>query len=96
MKEKTVFMGYITKWLFSEGVIRTRLGLSGHNIDCVCLVDINRFLFLFGEGKDWHRTKESALERARVLREKKVKSLKKQLEKVQNMSFDIKQKDSPF
>lgn len=39
------------------------------------------------EGKDWHRTIESAVKRAEDMRDRKIASLKKQLGKLENMEF---------
>lgn len=44
-----------------------------------------------GEGRDWHRTKAEAQARARVLQEKKIASLKKQIEKISALDFGGKQ-----
>lgn len=43
-------------------------------------------------GDDVHLTKPSALARCEEMRTKKVKSLKKQLGKILNMKFEIKEK----
>ena len=40
-----------------------------------------------GEGKDWHRTRESAIKRAEAMRKKKIISLRRQLAKFQKMTF---------
>lgn len=41
-----------------------------------------------GEGREWHRTKEEAMERAKVLKEKKIASLRKQIEKISALDFE--------
>ncbi len=40
-----------------------------------------------GEGRDWHRTRESALLRAEEMRKAKIASLKKQIKKLESLSF---------
>ena len=40
-----------------------------------------------GEGKEWHKTKEKAVEGANSMRLDKIKSLKKQIEKLEKMEF---------
>jgi len=42
----------------------------------------------FGEGKDWHRTKESAIKRAEKMKINKIANVKKQLEKLKEMKFE--------
>ena len=44
--------------------------------------------FYHGEGKEWHRTKESAIQKAEEMRQKKIASLKKQIEKLEEMRFE--------
>jgi len=39
------------------------------------------------EGKEWHRTEKEALCRAQEMRDRKIRSLKKQIEKLEKMSF---------
>ena len=43
--------------------------------------------YLHGEGKQWHRTQESALARAEEMRQKKIQSLRKQLAKIESLRF---------
>jgi hypothetical protein len=40
-----------------------------------------------GEGKDWHRTKESAVARAEKMRLAKISSLKKAIKKLESLKF---------
>lgn len=44
--------------------------------------------YYHGEGKDWHKTKEEAIKKAEKMKSRKIESLKKQLEKLENMKFD--------
>ena len=41
-----------------------------------------------GEGKKWHRTKKAAIDKAEEMRQKKIASLKKQIEKLEGMKFE--------
>jgi len=52
------------------------------------LVKIGILQYLHGEGRNWHRTKEQAVERAEVMRKKRIASLRKQLERLESMRFD--------
>ena len=38
--------------------------------------------------KEWHRTKEFAIQKAEEMRQKKIASLKKQIEKLERMRFE--------
>lgn len=44
--------------------------------------------YYHGEGKEWHRTKKSAIKKAEEMRQKKIDSLKKQVEKLERMMFE--------
>lgn len=41
-----------------------------------------------GQGIEWCKTKEEAVERAEVMRKKKIDSLKKQIEELEKMRFE--------
>lgn len=49
-----------------------------------------------GEGREWHRTYESALAKAEEMRLKKIESLKKQLAKYEEMRFEDKTQNRKF
>lgn len=40
-----------------------------------------------GEGKDWHRTKMSAVSQARAMRKKKIASLEKTIARLERLTF---------
>ena len=46
--------------------------------------------FLHGEGKEWHRTLEGATERAEVMRENRLASLRKSISKLEKMQIKVK------
>ena len=78
-------MVYITKYAFTDGIIYQRAKTEG-NIAQVANV------YFHTEGKEWHRTLESAQAVAESMRLKKIASLKKQLIKYENMTFGVKTK----
>jgi len=43
--------------------------------------------YYHGEGKEWHRTRESAAARAEEMRRKKIESVKKLVAKLEAMTF---------
>ena len=47
--------------------------------------------YLHGEGKEWHRTQESAVIRAEEMRTKKIAQIKRKIAKLEAMTF----KDTP-
>lgn len=72
-------------------------GITTHEVNGTCgtndsMVEVpktvKRYAFyLHGEGKDWHRTEESAIARAEMLRAKKIDSLKMQIKKLEKLKF---------
>lgn len=43
--------------------------------------------YLHGEGKEWHRTQESAVIRAEEMRTKKIAQIKRKIAKLEAMTF---------
>jgi len=43
--------------------------------------------YYHGEGKDWHKSKEAAIERAEYMRQNKLKSIRTKINKLQKLTF---------
>lgn len=70
---------WITKYALTSGIIE----INGEITDSGSVFDMGSShpTYYHGEGKDWHRTKESAIAKAEEMRKKKIVSLKKQIKK---------------
>ncbi len=44
--------------------------------------------YFHGEGRDWHRTRESAIARAKAMRAAKIKTLTASIRKLEKMTFN--------
>lgn len=88
MKEEIT--AFITTYALSEGILEVK-GVVCHNISSDMLwYRLPKAMFdSYAHGKNWHRTKEAALARAEEMRQRKIASLKKQIEKLENMVFEI-------
>lgn len=89
MKTNEIIRGYITKYALSSGIYEAELELCGDNM----VRQINPRIYscyFHGEGKEWHRTIESAEKRFEQIKIVKLKSLEKQIDKVSKMKFRIK------
>lgn len=79
---------WITKYALTTGIYEAEVE-DGHRDSIV--VTVPRIWFyvehFHGEGKDWHRTKESAVARAESMRIKKIASLKKSLSAFEKLRF---------
>ena len=75
---------WITKYALTQGIIETEAEEVSDNMIRVP----GRFAAYFhGEGKDWHKTLESAKDRAEITRYKKIQTLFLQCEKLRKLKF---------
>lgn len=83
---------WITRYVLSEGIKESEAELcldvdeTGNTIKCKIGLGIE--YYFHGEGKNWHKTKESAIKKAEEMRQKEIDSLKKQIQKLEKMRFD--------
>lgn len=74
---------WITKSAFTKGIyereVKTHLDIGGGGM----VSGPGVFETYHGEGREWHRTREAAVARANVMRLAKIKTLQKQLTKLQ-------------
>lgn len=81
-----IITAYITKYALTEGILELRVELVGDNmVKCTTSTYPQYF---HREGRDWHRTKESAIARAEVIRATKLKSIEKQIKRIKELRFD--------
>lgn len=81
-----VFEGYVTKSALSAGIQRKRL----KQCDPPSMAedaDAQPWGFYHGEGREWHRTWESAVARAEEMRKAKLASLRKSIAKLEKMEW---------
>ena len=73
-----------TKYVFTDGILEQEAEVYKTNEGMVL---VGKYMYLHGEGKEWHRSKESAVRRAEEMRDKKIKSLEKQLKRIKALVF---------
>lgn len=86
---------WITKWCLSVGILffkSAKICLSscpdGSMIEVQKVDGASSYTRYFhGKGRDWHVTYESALDRAEIMRKKKIAALYKQQEKLKSLKF---------
>lgn len=76
---------WITKYALSDGIKELEVEQSDFSPNMVFGKVYNDCYH--GEGKEWHRTYESAATRAEEMRNKNIASLKKQIKKFERMRF---------
>jgi len=77
---------YITKYALSSGIDECEGQISNTSENMLVSKTENGYTTCF-HGKDWHDTKESAIKQANEMRERKIKSLEKQIEKLKKLNF---------
>lgn len=84
--EGSVFTVWITKYVLTQGLIEkeVRFGLDDEKY----VFSTDEFRQIFAP-KDWHRTKEEAIERAKRIIEAKRKTIQKQLRKLDQLEKEI-------
>lgn len=76
---------YITRYALSDGILEKEAEECDRFPG---MIETDDHAYFHGEGKDWTRTKEAAVARAEEMKAKKIKSLKKQIEKLEAMKFE--------
>ena len=77
---------WITKYAPPGGIIESDAEVCIDTDVTSNMISCDRGYF-HGEGREWHRTKESAIDKAEEMRKKKIETLKKQIEKLEKMEF---------
>jgi len=78
---------WITKYALTKGIERV---LCNFNPDCPGLarpVNAQSFVRYHGEGRDWHRNRESAIVRAEQMRAKAITGLTRRINKLKKIKF---------
>jgi hypothetical protein len=78
---------FITKYALTKGIIEGEAkptGIPG----MIQVAGQPSWVYFRGEGRDWHRTREGALNRAEEIRIKKLKSLDNQIKKLSKLKFE--------
>jgi hypothetical protein len=86
MSERTKFMVWVTKYALTDGIMKMQVE-DCFNIDPDMVRKINGPQQCF-HGKDWHRTPELAVVRAKEMQSAKLKSIDKQRAKIVALDFD--------
>jgi len=81
---------WITKYALTSGTFEAEAEIASSSKDgqMIRIGGKNSYgNYYHGEGKEWHRTKDSALDRLGALKEKKIASLKKQIKKIESITI---------
>lgn len=80
---------YITKHALTQGIEEKEAKTCEdiNHPDMISILNVRYNEFYHKEGKEWHKTKEAAIQKAEEMRIKKIKSLEKQIEKLKELKF---------
>ena len=84
---------YNTKYALTDGIKEVEVETFTFDTQMVKLV--GSLGYLHGEGLEWHRTFESAVAKAELMRLKKILSLNKALKKLHALEFSKVKKEIP-
>ena len=76
---------FITKYALTEGIIEKDAELCDDN-KMIKVKEKGCFAAYF-HGEDWHRTRESAVKRAEIMRDRAIKSAENRILKLKNLKF---------
>lgn len=86
MSDPVPFQAWISKFALTVGLYEKTVTQTS-DPEVVRVVGRDSKVYL-GEGLEWHRTREGAVQRAKVLREAKIASLEKRILKLRGLSFE--------
>jgi hypothetical protein len=84
---KEIFDGFVTKYALSVGIQTFRLARDPACCPNMVTTPLGWHQAFHGEGKEWHRTWESALKRAEEMRTAKLLSLAKSYANMEKLVF---------
>ena len=82
---KKLVKAWISKYALTQGILQVSNAEMSEQI--LTYHDDVMIYSIYGKGKTWHLTLDEALDRAEEMRIKKIKSLKKQIKKLEAMTF---------
>ena len=86
MKRET-FTAWITKYALTDGIEVVEAELCSDISGTMISYSASTSIRLHAHGNDWHRTPEAALKRAEEMRIAKLALLKKNMAKIERMTF---------
>lgn len=78
---------WITKYALTKGIMEVTGEVAKTSPEMFCYKLKGYEQYAHGEGTDWHRTLESAIQRAEDMRVKKISSLHRSIKQLEVLSF---------
>ena len=87
MRTRERIKAWVTKYALTHGILTAESEVSGQSPDMIRFFWGEPSGMLYVHGGDWHRTEEAAIQRAEEMRTRKIASLRKQIAKLEAMTF---------
>ena len=78
---------YWTKYCLTSGIIELDVNQTEWDKSIYESDEYRSVYFSENNKKDWYKTKDEALEHSELMRGRKITSIRKQLEKIENVNF---------
>jgi lipocalin len=88
MSDLVPFQAWISKYALTRGLYEVTVTQSVNDPTFDRVVGVQNEGYV-DEGKNWHRTRGEAVLRAKDLRDARVASLRKQISKLEGMTFEV-------
>lgn len=85
MENRQTFKVFVTKYALTAGIEEVEVEACEGSSGMVKGPSV--FEYYHGEGREWHRTRESAVKKAEDMRARKLESLNKQIAKLEKFKF---------
>jgi len=82
---------WITKYALTAGILAVEAELSTINAGIVKCRRSPAHLQEYAHSGEWHTSQSDAIDRAEDMRDAKIKSLRKQIAKLEAMKFEVKE-----
>lgn len=79
---------YITKYALTAGIIEVQDAEYTSSEGMISVKSRGTHAYFHGEGKDWHHSKDGAIKRAEVMRRRKLESIEKQRQRIEQLRFE--------
>jgi hypothetical protein len=90
--ERERFTAWISRYALTDGIFERYVEKMGNGIVWVVGDEDDRASWTYGsfsvEGRDWHRTRAGAIERAKKMQAAKLKSIDRQRQRIAALKFE--------
>lgn len=84
------FKAWLTRYALTDGIWIGEADAYAESPNMIAFYPDGRAEHFYVHGNDWHRTKAAAIQRAEEMRTRKIASLRKQIAKLEAMTFEQK------